>query len=271
MNDVQIEAVNFQKEPFPFVLHTNMKSSIDGFYTNWHLEIEVLLTLDGSETVSIDDAVYTTQPGDILVINSGKTHTGSNTNWRHHCLIPSMEFLNSLGIHATALTLQPHIRSEEMTRFYLDIVRQYENDNPYCQALTRVAAERFLLELYKRHSSPALFTEQTRKSGDFAVSVRVINFLREHFAEDFAIDEISNRIGITAAYMCRCVKQTTGMTIVEHLNLIRCRAAYHYLANSDKKIHEIAALCGFNGNSYFAKTFQRIMGFSPSDVRRKKK
>ena len=269
MKEVQIETTNFQKKPFPFVLHTDMKSSVDGFYTNWHLEIEVLLTLEGSETVSIDDAVFTTQPGDILVINSGKTHTGSNTNWRHHCLIPSMEFLDSLGISAAALTLQPHIRDAKLTDFYLDIVRQFEDDNPYRFPLTRTAAERFLLELYKRYSSPALFPDQNKKSGDFAVAVRVINFLREHFAEDFAIDEISRQIGITSAYMCRCVKQTTGMTIVEHLNLIRCRAAYHYLINSDKKIREIALLCGFNGGSYFAKTFQRVMGVSPSEVRKK--
>ncbi len=270
MDEIQIEVTNFQKKPLPFVLHKNQKSAVDGFYTNWHLEIEVLLTLEGSETVFVDNAAYTTQPGDILVVNSGKIHTGSNTDWRHHCLIPSMEFLSALGINATALSLQPLIRDPELTALFLDIVKQSEDENPYRQALTRVSAERFLLELYKRYSSPSLFTGQDKKSGDFAIAVQVINFLRENFAEDFPIDDISRKIGITTAYMCRCVKQTTGMTIVEHLNSIRCRAAYHYLTNTDKKIHEVAALCGFNGNSYFAKTFQHIMGVSPSEVRKSK-
>ena len=270
MKDIHIEAVNFQKQPFPFILHRNATATSSGFYTNWHLEIEVLLILEGSETVFVDDAVYTTQPGDILIINSGKIHTGGSTSWRHHCLIPSMEFLSELGIPAAGLALQPLIRDEELQAYFLDVVRQYEASGPYQKALVRVSAERFFLELYSRYSSSSIFTSPEKKSGDFAITVQVINYLRENFAEDFPIDDISRKIGITTAYMCRCVKQTTGLTIVEHLNTIRCRAAYHYLVNTDKKIHEIAALCGFNGNSYFAKTFQRVMGFSPSAVRKEK-
>lgn len=269
MKDIAAEITNYREKPFPFILHTDLKSSADGFYTNWHMEIEVLLTLEGTENISIDESLYTTRPGDIVVVNSGKIHTGSQTDWRHHCLIPSMEFLNSLGIPATKLTLQPLIHDPELTDFFLDIVKQYEEKGPYQQALTRTSAERFLLELYKRYSSTTMFRESDKKTGDFAITVRVINYLRENFAKDFSIDEISSQIGITTAYMCRCVKQTTGLTIVEHLNLIRCRAAHHYLANTNKKVHEIAALCGFNGNSYFAKTFQRVMGLSPSEVRKK--
>lgn len=270
LKEIQIEVTNYQKKPFPFILHANVPSETKGFYTNWHLEIEAILVLEGTEIVSVDDTEYIAGPGDILVINSGKIHTGGNTNWRHHCLIPSMEFLNELGINATALSLQPLIHDEELKAFFEDVVKQYKEDGPFRQALTRTAAERFLLELYKRYSEPSLFPNADKKSGDFAIAVRVINYLRENFAKDFPIENIAREIGITTAYMCRCVKQTTGMTIVDHLNLIRCRAAYHYLANTNQKVHEVAALCGFNGNSYFAKTFQRVMGISPSEVRKKK-
>ncbi len=271
MKDIEIESTNYNEKPFPFVLHTNQTSAADGFYTNWHLEIEVILVLEGAENISIDDTVYTALPGDIAVINSGKIHTGSTADWRHHCLIPSMEFLNELGIPATGLSLQPLIRDPELTGFYLDMVKQYEQqEGPYRAALTRISAGRLLLELYKRYSSATLPDGAEKKAGDFAITVRVIRFLRENFTRNFSIDEISAGIGITTAYMCRCVKQTTGLTIVEHLNLIRCRAAYHYLANTDRKVHEVAAACGFNGNSYFAKTFRNTMGISPSAVRKKK-
>ena len=268
MKNIRIESINFQKQPFPFILHENVSSSFSDFYTNWHLEIEVLLTLEGTETVYIDDAVYTTTPGDILIINSGCIHTGMRTNWRHHCLIPSMEFLESLGIAPASFSLQTQIHDEELNALYLDIIRQSKESGEFQHALTRVAAERFFLELFKRYSTPSLACPPEKKDADFAVAIRVINYLRNHFASDFPIDNIAREIGITTPYMCRCVKQTTGMTIVEHLNTIRCRAAYHYLAHSDKKVREIAALCGFNGNSYFAKTFQRVMGFPPSAVRK---
>ncbi len=271
MKDIHIESVNFQKEPFPFILRKYVDSSFSDFYTNWHMEIEVILLMEGSEVVYVDDAVYNVLPGEILVINSGKVHTGmQSSKWRHHCIIPSMEFLDGLGIDAAALTLQPLIRDESLKRLFEEIVLQSDEDGVYQHALTQVAAERFFLELFKRCSTAATAKKADKKNANFAIVIQVINYLRNHFAEDFPIENISREIGITTAYMCRCVKQSTGMTIVEHLNTIRCRAAYHYLAHSDKKVREVAAICGFNGNSYFSKTFQHVMGFSPSDVRKAK-
>ncbi len=96
----------------------------------------------------------------------------------------------------------------------------------------------------------------------------MLDYLRYHFGEDFSIGEIARYIGVYPSYMCQCVKDVTGSSIIDHLNTIRCRAAYQYIMNTDKKIGEIATLCGFHGRSYFAKIFRKELGALPSEIAR---
>ena len=52
-----------------------------------------------------------------------------------------------------------------------------------------------------------------------------------------------------------------------HLNRLRIVKSCEMLLRTDKKITEIASLCGFNNISYFNRTFYKIMGISPSGYR----
>ena len=263
---VKIELLKFQ-DKLPFILHKYTSSSFSEFFTNWHIELEINYTVDGSESIYVDNDLYVTQPGDILVINSGRIHTGSSENWIHHTLIPSMEFLQSLGIDLSVCSVQPLIRDERLKNLFLNIISESDEEGPYQQMLTVVAAEQFFLNLFKKYATGLLGSSHGVKNGpDFAITVKVINYLRTHFSSDFPIDDIAKEIGVTTSYMSRCVKKATGVSITEHLRTIRCRAAYHYLSHSDMKIHEVAALCGFNGNSYFAKSFRRVIGIPPNEV-----
>lgn len=271
MKGIKNDIFDFQKQNLPFALNKFVSSSFSVFYTNWHTEPEFNITIAGSETIYIDNDIYITQPGDIVAIEPGRIHTGQSTSWEHHCLIPSAEFLEMLEIPYSNYSFVPFIRSPKLAELFLDIVRESESSGPFRRSKTIVAAERFLLTYYTEYAKPIAQPSNVqpgKSDAHFAVTVKVLNYLRTNFAKDFPIEDISREVGVTVSYMCRCVKLTTGRTIVDHLNAIRCRAAYHYLTYSDKSIYEIAALCGFNGSSYFAKIYRQIMGASPNEVRR---
>lgn len=270
MKEISNDHFDYQSQNLPFILYKNVPSIHKGFYTNWHTEPEFILVVAGSETISVDDATFLAQPGDIIAVDPGRMHTGFGADWKHHCLIPSVDFLNSLEIIPSSFSLTSFIRDKEMTELFLDIVRASDREELFKRSKIMTAAGRFLLNVYTKYakqSSPAASLD--KGSAHFAISVRVINYLLDHFATDFPIEDIANEIGVNVSYMCRCVKKSTGKTIVDHLNIIRCRAAYHYLTQTDRSIYEIAALCGFHSNSYFARIYQQIMGVSPSETRRK--
>lgn len=265
---IEYESRKYGDSPYNFSLYKNWSEKGE-FNTNCHPEIEIVYTIEGPEPICINNDTYIAMPGDLTVINSGHIHTGVGKHWLHHALILPNDFLMHLGISISMYSYLPHIRDEKLSELFLDIIRQTDSPEPYHEEMARVAAERFLLNLLRGYGTNRLQTlSNFTNPSEFEITSQVLNYLNGHFDEDFSIDEISKFIGISSPYMCRSVKHTTGISIINHLNIIRCRAAHHYLLNSDKPINEIASLCGFNGRSYFAKVYRNVMGTPPSEVDR---
>ena len=263
------ERVDFNVGNIPCRVYANYSSNIHDFRSNWHNELEFVYTVSGSEVIYIENDCYTTLPGDIVVINSGRIHTIMGNDWTHHCIIPSDQMFQGLGLSPTNVFLQPLIRDEQLAAAFLNIIKEFDTNRKYAPQFKQLAIQQFLLQIFEKYESNHLTEAQQKKNPNFAVTVKVIDYLRQHLAEDFSIDTIAQEIGITSSYMCRCVKAATGISIIDHLNRLRCYAAKHYLMHSNKKINEIAALCGYQSNSYFAKTYQKIVGCSPNETPRK--
>ena len=265
---VDFESIDFQKGTYPCRIYMNYKSENHDYFSNWHSEPEFIYTISGSQTIYVENDCYVTQPGDIVVVNSGRIHTIGGKEWAHHCVIPSEQIYQTLGIPYDSIFLQPHIRDKQLSDALLNIVNEYTVERRYAYQYKNLAVQQFLLQAFERFECNHLSESPQKKNPHFVVTVKVIDFLRQHIAEDFSIDTIAKEIGITASYMCRCVKAATGISIIDHLNRLRCYTAKHYLMHSNKKVNEIAAICGYQSNSYFAKTYQKIMGYPPNETPR---
>ena len=266
---IEYESRDYRETPFGFDIFKNWSSEKKVFYTNSHPEIEIIYTILGPEPICINNDTYIAEPGDLTIVNSGHIHTGVGSRWIHHTLIPPNDFLAHLDISLPAFSITPHIRDEKLAKLFLDIIEEVESSAPFHVEMAKVAAERFLLALLRGYGTNRMETFSSfSNESEMKITSKVLNFLNCHFDEDFSIDEIASNIGISAPYMCRCVKDVTGISIIDHLNTIRCRAAYHYLTQTDKPVNEVAKLCGFNGRSYFAKVYRKVMGTLPSEVAR---
>ena len=95
-----------------------------------------------------------------------------------------------------------------------------------------------------------------------------IDYCHEHYAEPLTLAILAGQAGQSESYYCREFREYTGQPPFEYLNRIRIIRSCEYLAESDKKITEIAMLCGFNNISYYNRIFRRIMGMRPTDYRR---
>lgn len=70
------------------------------------------------------------------------------------------------------------------------------------------------------------------------------------------------------SYLTRIFKETTGITVVQYLTVVRIRQAARLLRETDSPITEIADLCGFGNVTYFEKVFHRIRGMTPRQYRK---
>lgn len=94
-----------------------------------------------------------------------------------------------------------------------------------------------------------------------------LEYMQTHYAERISLSHIASRSGMSEKYFCRLFKEQTGETFVGSLTAIRIRAAEKLLAQTGLKTYEIARQTGFGDYHHFCKTFKRLTGKTPTEVR----
>jgi AraC-like DNA-binding protein len=86
---------------------------------------------------------------------------------------------------------------------------------------------------------------------------------------DLNLPEVCRHAGMSVRSLRRHLKDETGMTWEEYRHRSRLLQAISLLGETDEPIGEIAARCGFDSPSGFAKGFRQEMGESPRDYRQR--
>ena len=106
----------------------------------------------------------------------------------------------------------------------------------------------------------ALTSGSSEKHYDSALRQKlsaVHRYISEHFSEDISLEGLSSEFYISKFYLTREYKKIYGMTIFQHLINARINYGKQLLRFSERSVEEIAHLCGFNDQSYFARQFKR--------------
>lgn len=95
-----------------------------------------------------------------------------------------------------------------------------------------------------------------------------IRYIQRHYQNgSLTIGDIATALSLTPAYLSLLFKRDTGRTINDYCNEYRIEQAKKLLADRQTKLIEVASATGYNDSKYFAKTFKRITGITPSDYR----
>ena len=100
-----------------------------------------------------------------------------------------------------------------------------------------------------------------------ALVIKIKNYVSEHLTEDITVEDIAADLYISYYYMCHLFKNKTGLSVSTYRNRKRVEKAIRLLADTDKKIGEIAAESGFNSISYFTENFTKLVGVAPASFR----
>lgn len=92
-----------------------------------------------------------------------------------------------------------------------------------------------------------------------------------HYRQHHNIPFYADRLHVTATYLSRIVKQTTGRTVRFHLSELICADARRLLECTDMDIKEIADTLGFSDQSAFGKFFVKKTGLSPLKYRQERR
>lgn len=85
------------------------------------------------------------------------------------------------------------------------------------------------------------------------------------------IEQIADKISVSQRYLSDTLKQETGKTSTEHLQIYLINEAKNILLQPTKSISEVAYELGFEYPQYFSRLFKKKEGLSPSEYREKYK
>lgn len=155
------------------------------------------------------------------------------------------------------------------------------DDFKYAQQAIRFGAKEYLLkpvraadilECLNRLADEAYGKESTQESSeDEEQKNRFVKqaqeYMKEHYNEELSLQEVAEKVGISAGYLSTMFTQNLNCSFVDYLNQIRIDRACVYLEQNYLKNYEIAYKVGFKDDKYFSKVFRKIKGMSPKEYR----
>lgn len=96
---------------------------------------------------------------------------------------------------------------------------------------------------------------------------QITDWMAEHFVEDFNLDQLASRAGLSKFHFHRLFKSAVGVSPSSHHTNLRMEAARRLLRETKKSVTDIALETGYSNSSYFAQVFRKEAGLSPSDYR----
>ena len=106
------------------------------------------------------------------------------------------------------------------------------------------------------------FAQEVQKSGMRHYSREIeaaVKYIHLHLHVPVTLEETAEAAGISASYLSRLFKKETGMLFVDYIQKERIEAACNMLTYSDYTAAQISEYLCFSTQSYFIKTFQKII------------
>lgn len=97
---------------------------------------------------------------------------------------------------------------------------------------------------------------------------QALEYLDTHYTEPFSLDDIAAALFVNKNYLARTFKETTGSTLLQHHNRLRCAKARELLKDPNYTIAVVAFRSGFSSASHFSRIFREYEGVTPSEYRR---
>jgi AraC family transcriptional regulator len=123
--------------------------------------------------------------------------------------------------------------------------------------------------LLQRHYRGSLPMREIRGGLTHAKLERVIAHIEDNLATRLSLPAIAEVAGMSVSHLKTLFRNSTGVPVYEYVLRRRVERAQLMLRNAKLSIAEIALATGFAHQSHLARHMHRILGYTPSAVRRK--
>lgn len=95
----------------------------------------------------------------------------------------------------------------------------------------------------------------------------VCTFVEAHVQEDIHLEELACQTGFSLAHIRDVFRENTGKPLSRYIQERKIANAAQSLLYTDDMIIDIAVRYGYSGRTVFSRTFRRLTGYTPSQLR----
>ncbi len=260
----------------------------DGFSSvdcHWHSEMELFCVMRGTVTIQCGTSLFEAHKGDIAFFNSGELHAvipaDNARDLFFRAIVFSPDYLcgttnDILRVKYVSPVMNGELRLPSLIRVGMplhdriapafDEIYTLLQDRP---AFFEFAAKAQMVLAFGALVENGETADGAQRHGAAAASIKkAIQYIQANYRTALTIDGLSEIAGMSEGHFCRVFKQYTLKTPVQFINGVRLTHAADQLANSNKRVLDIAMDCGFNSVSYFIEVFRESFGITPSKYRK---
>lgn len=112
------------------------------------------------------------------------------------------------------------------------------------------------------------YLTQLRKNVSRGILGQVEKEIKNHFASNLTLKELSGRYYVNSAYLGQLFRKKYGCSFKDYLNQYRMEEAARLLIRTDQKIYQIAEAVGYKDVDYFVNRFIAVKGCTPAKFRK---
>ena len=276
---------DFSTATTPFLVKEIVRASFSPDF-HFHDECQLVYIVSGSGTRIIGGSIEHFEPGDLTFVGSNVPHVWYSEPNPDDKEAPAISL--ALYINPSKLTTQLKglIDTQSIEDFFVESERGMSIVGSKKQLIYRclklmlkqksVGLLIYLFQILEMLMEPSERTwlnstniiSSVRDHHQHRVS-RLMQYIQKHFREEISLEQAAEVAGMQRHSFCRFFKQITKHTFSDFLNRVRVAFAAQLLQHSELPITQIVFESGFNNISYFNRTFKKIYGQTPKELRAK--
>ncbi len=261
----------------PFAIHKTYKNCSGGsVIAHQHREVELIALTEGRVDFYIETQCYSMQCGDVLVIPPYAIHRAeipSDSVTAYKCICFDIDLLWDKDLRTGLLehtVMLDSLISHDTP--YAKHLQDYVNAG--CDAyegqksgweMEAIGSMHLFFGILKQNDR---FSHNASPHSAHSFAQTTIDYIAKHYATPITSTTTAVALYMNNSYFCRLFKKVFGCCFSDYVLAYRLEKAKTMLDHTQLSITEIAFQCGFNGCSYFGKSFRRRFGRSPLAYRK---
>ncbi len=252
---------------------------------HWHPELEFAYVTQGSVICQANDTAYRLEAGNGIFFNTNTLHAYLLPEGEEDCLYKAILFEPSLLGQPESLIYEeyitPVLSNPCISGLFLDKTVYWQKELlsvleeiALCHLNKPPCAKLRFLELLTRlwrilcENTAAVPEALPYPGKDIARMKQAMTYIQQSYSGVITLDDIAASCSLSQSECCRLFRRILHQSPMEYVISCRIRKSLPLLAGGRLTITEIAGMTGFQSSSYFAETFKKQTGMTPSAYRK---